>query len=435
MKLRKPQGTEDVLPGQIPIWRYIEDAVRDVFSRYGYSEIRTPIMEFHSLFNRSAGETSDVAEKQMYLLKSRDEDESDGLALRPELTASVVRAYLEHSLDKTRAFQKLYYFGPFFRHERPQKGRLRQFHQIGVEALGSYEPLLDVEAIDLATTFFRSIGLKDCQLHLNSMGCPDCRRTYAQALQKQLEPDTAKLCENCRRRFSKNILRILDCKEQKCYGITSRIAPMEGYLCPSCRTHFELVKQGLDDNRIVYTLNSHLVRGFDYYTRTVFEITYPGLGAQNTLCGGGRYDNLVEQFGGPKTGAVGFAMGVERIIGALGSDLQPSGPGVYLVFTGDELKKEAFKIIRDLRRNSVSADMDYEGKSLKAQFRNADRLKAKFVAVIGPDEIAKGAAKIKEMATGAEKEIKLNAFVEEIRGALSGNSIAAPTAPEEKGSL
>lgn len=415
MKLKKPPGTEDVLPAQMPVWHFIGDAVRDIFSRYGYSEIRTPIMEFHSLFNRSVGETSDVIEKQMYILKSNDKD-SDALSLRPEATAPVARAYLEHSFDKTRAFQKLYYFGPFFRHERPQKGRLRQFHQIGVEALGSYDPLLDVEVIDLAVSFFRAIGLSDVLLHLNSMGCPECRKAYGQALHERLTSDISKLCGNCQRRFSKNILRILDCKEEKCYQMTSQIDALDGYLCVPCKAHFELVKKGLDDNRIEYILDKHLVRGFDYYTRTVFELTHSGLGAQNTLCGGGRYDDLIEQFGGPKIGAVGFAMGVERIISVLKKEVIPAGPSVYLAVTDGGLRGEGFKIVRELRLHSVPADMDYEGKSLKAQFRNADRLKAKFVAVLGVDEISKGSVKLKEMATGIEKEVKLSSLVQEIRG-------------------
>ncbi|MEW6026188.1 MAG: histidine--tRNA ligase [Planctomycetota bacterium] len=415
MKLQRPQGTEDILPEQIGLWHFIEDTVHNLFPRYGYSEIRTPVMELGSLFNRAAGETSDVVEKQMYFIRAKEDDEKEPLALRPEMTASVVRAYLEHSLDKTQAFRKLYYLGPVFRHERPQKGRLRQHCHLGIEALGSYEPLLDVEVIDLALVFLKAAGIKDCTLNLNSIGCPDCRKAYIEALRSHLAKDASRLCGNCQRRFGKNILRILDCKEQKCYEITSRIDPMENFLCQECRAHFEQVKNGLADNGIPYVLNKHLVRGLDYYTRTVFEITSSGLGAQNTLCGGGRYDNMVEQFGGPKTGAAGFGMGIERVIAVLDKQIKPAGPDVYVVITDGGLRKEAFRIIRNLRHHSISADMDYESRSLKAQFRNADRLKARFVAVLGPDELARESVKLKEMATGAEREIKLTSLAEEIK--------------------
>ncbi|HLD36920.1 MAG TPA: histidine--tRNA ligase [Planctomycetota bacterium] len=426
MKLRKPQGTEDVLPEQIGLWKFVEDTVKDVFGRYGYSEIRTPIMEFYSIFNRSAGETSDVVEKQMYLLQSRKEepDDKDAIVLRPELTAPVVRAYLENNLDKIKKFQKFYYLGPLFRYERPQKGRLRQFHSVGVEALGSDHPLLDVEVIDLALRFFETLGIKDCRLSINSIGCPECRKTYTEALRNQLSKSTADLCEDCQRRFSKNILRILDCKNRKCYEIGSQIEPLEKHLCPGCQGHFEAVKKGLDDNKISYNLNNHLVRGFDYYTRTVFEITHSGLGAQDTLCGGGRYDNLIAEMGGPATPAVGFGIGLERVIDVLNSivkkEIGQPAPAVYVVTTDQALGSQAFQMIKHLRGESIWADMDYEAKSVKAQFRSADKLKARFVVVLGPDELAKGMVKFKEMASGTEKEVKATEIVDEINKICSG---------------
>lgn len=420
MKYQKPLGTEDILPEQIPTWRFVEDATHRVFECYGYSEIRTPVMEFYSLFNRSVGEATDIIEKEMYLLRSKDEtDDKDILALRPELTAPVVRAYLEHNMDKTKRFQKLYYIGPLFRHERPQKGRQRQFHQIGVEAIGSDDYLMDVEVIDLAMSYLHSLGIMDCQLNLNSMGCPECRKAYSEALKRQLEPHLNNLCENCQRRFHKNILRILDCKNRKCYEIYSKLESLDNYLCQSCKEHFGKVKNGLDDNGIIYRLNKQLVRGFDYYTQTVFEITDSSLGAQDAICGGGRYNNLVGQFGGPDTPAVGFAMGMERIVwilqNAIKKEIQPHRPIVYIIVTDEQLRPQAFKIMRDLRQHSITADMDYEGKSVKAQFRNADRLKARFVAVVGPEELARESLKLKEMATGTEREIKLTSFIETIR--------------------
>ncbi|MBI5779991.1 MAG: histidine--tRNA ligase [Planctomycetes bacterium] len=421
MKLRKPQGTEDILPEQMGLWKFVEDTVKDVFGRYGYSEIRTPIMEFYSVFNRSAGETSDVVEKQMYLLQSRKEepDDKDAMVLRPELTAPVVRAYLENNLDKIKKFQKFYYLGSLFRYERPQKGRLREFHSVGVEALGSDHPLLDVEVIDLALRFFEALGIKDYRLSINSIGCPECRETYSEALRDSLSKSTADLCGDCQRRFSKNILRILDCKNRKCYEIGSQIEPLEKYLCPGCKGHFEAVRKGLDDSKISYSLNNHLVRGFDYYTRTVFEITHSGLGAQDTLCGGGRYDNLIAEMGGPATPAVGFGIGLERVIEVLKNvvkkEIGQSALAVYVVTTDPTLGAQAFQVVRQLRNESISADMDYEAKSVKAQFRNADKLKARFVAVLGPDELSRDVVKLKEMATGIEKEVKLTALVEEIR--------------------
>lgn len=417
MRLRKPQGTEDILPEQIPIWRYVEDTVHSVFERYGYSEIRTPVMEFYSVFNRSVGEATDIVEKEMYLIRSKGEsnDDKDLIALRPELTAPIVRAYLENNFDKNKIFQKLYYFGPLFRHDRPQKGRLRQFHQIGVEALGSYDALLDVEVMDMAMSFLESLGINDSQLNINSMGCPECRKAYGEAIRKQLSKSLNELCENCQRRFDKNIFRILDCKDKKCYEVTSYLEPLDKYLCQSCKEHFEKVQKGLNDNKIVYRLDKHLVRGFDYYTKTVFEITHSSLGAQNALGGGGRYDNLIEQFDGPATGAVGFAMGVERIIEVIKKEIPRTGPTVYVVVTDESLKPEVFKVVRDLRRHSISADMDYEAKSLKAQFRNADRLKAKFVAIIGQDELAKESIKLKEMKSGVEQTIKLTSLIESIK--------------------
>jgi histidyl-tRNA synthetase len=429
MKIRSPQGTEDILPEEIGLWRYVEETVRNLFERYGYSEIRTPIMEFYSLFNRTIGEDTDIVQKEMYILHTKAEkDEDDLLVLRPELTAPVVRAYLEHNLDKTRKFQKLYYIGPLFRYERPQKGRFRQFHQVGVEAIGSDDYLLDVEVIDLAMTFLKEMGISNTRLNINCMGCRECRKTYSQILKRELSKTIHTLCENCQTRFQKNILRILDCKNEKCYKICSSIiGSLENTVCENCQEHFNNVKNALDNNRIVYQIDSHLVRGFDYYTRTVFEITHAELGAQNALCGGGRYDDLVNQIGGAPTGAVGFAIGLERIISVLKTTLkkniEPAEPLVYVAvadplrshWASDNLRKEVFRITRNLRHNSVSAEQDYENKSLKAQFRTADKLHAKFVAIIGADEFSKGLIKLKKMATGEEKIIEINSLVETVK--------------------
>jgi len=264
-------------------------------------------------------------------------------------------------------------------------------------------------------SLLKSLGVNDCRLNINSMGCPECRKAYGETIRKQLSKSLNELCENCQRRFDKNIFRILDCKDEKCYEISSCLEPLDRYLCQSCKEHFDKVQKGLTDNQISYSLNKHLVRGFDYYTRTVFEITHSSLGAQNALCGGGRYDNLIEQFDGPPTGAVGFAMGVERIIEVIKKEIPQTGPTVYVVVTDESLKPEVFKVVRELRRHSISADMDYETKSLKAQFRNADRLQARFVAVLGDDELSKGSIKLKEMKSGVEKTIKLTSLIESIK--------------------
>ncbi|MFA5794588.1 MAG: histidine--tRNA ligase [Candidatus Brocadiia bacterium] len=412
-----PLGTEDILPDKIGLWRFVEDTARTILGRYGYSEIRTPIFEYTSLFNRSIGEVTDIVEKEMYTFQrnSDDKDDKDSITLRPELTAPVVRAYLEHNLDKIKRFQKLYYIGPLFRHERPQKGRKRQFHQMGVEALGSTDYLLDVEVIDLAMSYFEALGIKDCQLKINSIGCPACRDVYREVLKKSLDKHKPSLCASCQERYQRNIFRILDCKKPDCRKAAGTVETFEKYLCPDCRQHFDGVKAGLDAVGVKYQVSAQLVRGFDYYTRTIFEITHGSLGAQDALCGGGRYDNLVQELGGEPTGAVGFALGLERTILALEA-LQVSvpanpTPGVYIITTGQAHRAVAFKLLKELRKRGVSADMDFEIKSVKAQFRSADKSGARFVATIGDDEARNNTVKLKDMARSEEKEINIQEFL------------------------
>ncbi|MFH1227121.1 MAG: histidine--tRNA ligase [Planctomycetota bacterium] len=413
---KAPLGTEDILSDKMPLWRFVEDTARDILERYGFSEIRTPIFEYTSLFNRSIGEVTDIVEKEMYTFQRNNEDK-DSITLRPELTASVVRAYLEHNLDKIKRFQKLYYIGPLFRHERPQKGRKRQFHQMGVEALGSTDCLLDVEVIDLAVSFFDALGITDCQLKINSIGCPACRDIYREVLKKALEGAKASLCTTCQERYQRNVFRILDCKNPECRQVASGVEPFEKHLCIGCRKHFDGVKAGLDASGIKYQVSPQLVRGFDYYTRTIFEITHGSLGAQDAICGGGRYDNLIEEMGGEPTGAVGFALGLERTIMALESAKAtvPAGPApkVYIVTTGEAHRPMAFKLVKELRKRGVSADMDYELKSIKAQFRSADKIGSRFVATIGDEEAQKGTIKLKDMDKRQEQEINIHEFLTE----------------------
>jgi histidyl-tRNA synthetase len=411
MHLKAPTGTQDILPGEIPLWRLVEETARRIFERYGYQEIRTPIFEHVNLFNRSIGSTTDIVEKEMYLLQTKDEPTD--LVLRPEQTASVVRAYLEHNLYQDKQFQKFYYLGPFFRHERPQKGRTRQFHQIGIEALGSHDYLVDVETIDLALTFFRTLGINNCTLNINSMGCSKCRTKYREVLQDNLIEDKSNLCETCQARFQRNLFRIMDCKNKKCREITGKTPAIKDYLCGDCQEHFTKVLTALQENSLSYVLEPHLMRGFDYYTKTIFEITHLDLGAQNALCGGGRYDDLVADLGGPAVGAVGFAIGAERTILALEAkgqnDLalaQPQPLKVFIAVISNELRTYGFNILHELRKEGVASDMDYETKSIKAQMRLANRLQAEYVVIIGPDEMKKQTVKIKHMISGIEKEVK-----------------------------
>lgn len=409
MPYKAPRGTQDILPGKIPIWRYVENTARRVCELYGYQEIRPPIFEDTNLFTRSIGAGTDIVEKEMYTFKG--EKGGTSITLRPELTAPVVRAYLEHHLHKDKKFQKLYYLGPLFRHERPQKGRTRQFHQLGVEALGSYDALLDVEVIDLALIYFKTLGLDDYKLKINSIGCPTCRTKYRDILKRELTKSKPQLCEDCKKRFDRNVFRILDCKNQRCYEITTKITPLKDYLCQDCKDHFAKVSKGLQDNKIEYILDPHLVRGFDYYTKTIFEITHPVLGAQDALCGGGRYDNLVAELGGPEIGAAGFAIGLERTILVLESknlgqaDKEVDKLKVFIAAIGENTRPYGFRLLNELRRRNIAADMDYEDRSIKAQMRLADKLKTEYVIIVGPEEMNKQTVKLKSMDSGQEKEI------------------------------
>lgn len=411
---RIPTGTMDILPDQIPLWRFVEETARSVFERYGYREIRTPLFEETKLFNRSIGDSTDIVSKEMYQVCATGSEEKESLSLRPEFTASIVRAYLENNLPKIQAFQKLYSIGAAFRHERPQKGRYRQFHQLNVEVLGSSDPLVDTEIIQLSAKLLEELGLKEYKIKLNSLGCPKCRENYRSVLQQHLSSAQPDLCADCQKRFTKNIFRVFDCKNEKCRAIVAKV-PLVNYLCNECQQHFDKVKTSLTVLGVNYQITPTLVRGLDYYTRTVFEIIYSALGAQDAIGGGGRYDNLIESLGGPKLGAIGFAMGIERLIIALQAipeDLRPAScvlpPLTAFIVTMDApSRQKGFELLSTLRQAKISADMDYEGKSIKAQMRQASRINAKFVIIIGPDELAIGSVKIKNMQSGHEELAKL----------------------------
>jgi histidyl-tRNA synthetase len=408
MLFRKPLGTKDILPDEIRKWTRVEKTARELFARYGYSEIRVPFFEHTRLFARSIGEDTDIVEKEMYTFGKGE----DTVTFRPEITAGIVRAYIENSLHKKKAFQKLFSIGPAFRHERPQKGRSRQFHQLNVEALGSTDPYLDAEMIILASEYFNALGLKRHVVKLNSTGCGECKPIYRNELKDALKQNLDDLCENCKSRFERNVFRILDCKEEQCRRVTENMPVIEDHLCNSCRSHHAKVKDLLTEHRLAFETDKHLVRGLDYYTKTVFEFTYPGLGAQDAIGGGGRYDRLIEELGGPSLGAIGFALGIERILLALEAEgvadnSTDTENTVFVATVSPEEKGYAFKVVKTLRKAGVAADMDFEGRSLKAQMKTANKINAAYTCVVGPDECEKETVKLKDMETGEEQTLSI----------------------------
>ena len=405
-------GTKDILPEEVHLWQKIEETSRTIFSLYNYQEIRVPILEEVSLFSRSLGETTEIVQKQMFLIPHQNET----YAMRPEGTASIVRSYIENNLDKTTGFIKLYYIGPMFRLERPQKGRLRQFHHIGVEAIGSGSAELDVEVISLADTLLKTFLIEGFTIKLNNLGCPADKKNLVDQLRSALKDKTGELCEDCQERYNTNILRILDCKNDSCKETVRKLDIQDAYLCADCKTHFAKVKDGLNNLNIRYEVAPHLVRGLDYYTGTVFEITHQDLGAQDALGAGGRYNALVKELGGPDTASVGFAFGVERLL--LLTKLAAETPArklAYLITLGDTARIEGLKLLNNLRGIGIACDTDYEGKSLKGAMRTANDLKACCVLILGEDELKKNIITLKNMANGEQKEINLTDLIMELK--------------------
>lgn len=400
------KGTHDILPEEVYKWDYMEGVIRDVCARYGYKEIRTPIIEATELFQRGIGDTTDVVTKEMYTFTDRG---NRSVTLRPENTASAVRAYLEHKMYGDQQVHKMFYIGSMFRYDRPQAGRYREFHQFGLEVLGASSPLADAEVIAMACEIFHRLGLKDLDLHLNSIGDKNCRPAYRQKLIEFFEGKKDQLCVDCRERLYKNPLRILDCKEEGCKKASIGAPEITDYLCDDCHKKFEAVKHYLDGLGISYTVDPRLVRGLDYYTNTAFEIQYPPLGAQSAVCGGGRYDGLVEEIGGPSTPGIGFAIGLERLLLALEmQNLIPAPKAqkrVYIAALGEDAVAEGFKIQEELRGLGVLTDMDLQGRSLKGQMKQAGKLDSQFTVIIGSNELEKGAAAVKNMADGTQKDI------------------------------
>ena len=400
------KGTHDILPEEVYKWDYMEGVIRDVCARYGYKEIRTPIIEATELFQRGIGDTTDVVTKEMYTFTDRG---NRSVTLRPENTASAVRAYLEHKMYGDQQVHKMFYIGSMFRYDRPQAGRYREFHQFGLEVLGASSPLADAEVIAMACEIFHKLGLRDLDLHLNSIGDKNCRPAYRQKLIEFFEGKKDQLCDDCRERLYKNPLRILDCKEEGCKKASVGAPEITDYLCDACHAKFEAVKHYLDGLGISYTVDPRLVRGLDYYTNTAFEIQYPPLGAQSAVCGGGRYDGLVEEIGGPSTPGIGFAIGLERLLLALEmQNLIPapkSQKRVYIAALGEDAVAEGFKIQEELRGLGVLTDMDLQGRSLKGQMKQAGKLDSQFTVIIGSNELEKGAAAVKNMADGTQEDI------------------------------
>lgn len=412
-----PKGTKDVLPSDSYKWQYVEAAARRICRLFGAREIRTPIFEHTELFLRSIGDTTDVVNKEMYTFEDKG---GRSLTLKPEGTAGVARSYVENNLESLSLPLKMFYITPVFRYERPQAGRLREHHQFGVEAYGSASPLMDGEVLGLAYRFLTEMGITGLSLRLNSIGCPSCRAQYNAALKGFLGDHIDEMCDNCRSRFEKNPLRILDCKAEGCKHILSGAPKITDYLCADCREHMRVLEAYLAGAGIPYQLDPGIVRGLDYYTRTVFEFVTDALGAQGTVCAGGRYDGLVESVGGKPTPCVGFGLGIERLLllmEAIGVRIpDETAPRLFVIPQSEKARAESLAIVRTLRDANVSCETDFNARSVKAQIKYADKLRARFVTVIGDSELDSGVLRIKRMADGKEFECRMDQIKEFFEG-------------------
>ena len=406
------RGTQDVLPKDSYKWQYVEKTLLETAGLFGFSELRVPVFEHTELFLRSVGDTTDVVQKEMYTF---DDKGGRSITLRPEGTAGAVRSYLENGLCNEALPQKVCYLISCYRYEKPQAGRLREFHQFGVECFGSASPLADAEIIALAKSLFDTLGVKDLSLEINSIGCPTCRAEYHKALKEYFSSRKDELCNTCKSRLDRNPMRILDCKSPICHEIAEGAPVVIDYLCDECKEHFENVQKYLKAQNIEYTINPQIVRGLDYYTKTVFEFVSNSIGAQGTVCGGGRYDGLVEELGGQHTPSLGFAMGIERLMllmEAQGCEFpEAEKPDLFIVALGEKATLKAVEIAKDMREEGFSALLDLNQRSVRAQMKYADKLGAKFNVVIGDNEVEAKTAKLKNMQTGEETEINLDTFV------------------------
>jgi len=416
MLTQAPKGTRDILPSDIYKWQYIEKLLAGICDNYGYKEIRTPVFEHTELFHRGVGDTTDIVQKEMYTFMDKGER---SITLRPEGTAGVVRSYIENGMPSLPHPIKLYYNITAYRYENVQKGRYREFHQFGVEAFGSRGPSIDVEVISILGLIFERLGLKDIALNINSIGCPQCRSEYNIRLKEYFQPELDNLCGLCRTRFERNPLRIIDCKEEKCKKYASNAPALLDNLCGECSDHFEGLKSGLENLGIRYNVDKNIVRGLDYYTKTVFEFVSNNVGTQGTICGGGRYDGLIEACGGKPTPGVGFAMGIERLLMEMESQgvkvPEPGCMDIYIATIGEKADRFAENLVYRLRCNGISAEKDLMNRSVKAQMKYADKQGFTYTIVIGDEEIERNKAVLKNMKSGDQKEVSLDSINERLK--------------------
>ena len=404
MKIKALNGFKDILPEEVPLWNLVESCARDILERFNFSEIRVPVLEKTELFARSIGESTDIVEKEMYTFVDKQ------ITMRPEATASMVRAYIQNGLYVKKPIQRLFTIGPMFRHERPQKGRLRQFHQMSVEVLGAENGLVDAELMALAALFFEELGVK-VSLQLNSLGCPDCRPAFRENLVDFLQSKAEKLCSDCQRRMVTNPLRVLDCKNENCRELVKDAPSILDHLCSDCEVHFGVVKSALQRLGVEYTLNKFMVRGLDYYCRTTFEFLTADLGAQAAVCAGGRYDGLVKQLGGPEMPGIGFALGLERLVLLLQQQegtVNDSVTDLFVAGIGKEACAYTYVLVNQLRRRGLRVATDLEGKSLKSQMKQANKANASFVLIVGDDELHNKAGLLRNMSTQEQQGVELN---------------------------
>ena len=405
------RGMNDILPDQVGWWQRVENTAREVLESFGYREIRTPVAEKLELFARSIGESTDIVEKEMYAFQDRN---GEWLALRPEATASIVRSYVQHALHTDSALQKLYEIGPMFRHERPQKGRYRQFHQIDAEVFGIDSPMIDAEMMHMLRLLMDRIGISGVILNINTLGCPECRQTYREILKDFLTAKGEQFCPDCLRRRETNPLRVFDCKVERCQALLESAPLLIDYICEDCRAHFDAVKNYLEKLGTRYAVNPRIVRGLDYYMRTTFEVITDRLGAQNAIGGGGRYNGLVRDLGGPDVPAIGFAIGMERLIMLLQQEQRKKvrTPRFFIAGLGEQPRVSAFLLVEQLRGRGLEAEMDYEGRSLKSQMRRADKSGARYVLILGEDELMRHQIRLRDMRTKTQSVLPLDDLVE-----------------------
>ena len=413
MEIKAIRGFNDILPSEIGKWKFVEETAREVFEGIGFSEIRIPIIERTELFSRGIGEATDIVEKEMYTFTDRS---GNSLTLRPEATASMARAYLEHQIYSFDPVAKLYCIGPMFRYERPQKGRYRQFYQIDAEVFGVENPMVDAEVILMLIHFLSRVGIEKLELQINSLGCRDCRPRYREELKHFLTKKSFQLCEDCQRRLHTNPLRIFDCKVETCQEAIAHAPQVVDYICDECHKHFNKVKEYLGMAGLAFILNPRMVRGLDYYTRTAFEVVSYQLGSQNAVTGGGRYDNLFQEIGGLDVPGIGFAIGMERLVSLLPKEKEfIQYPSLFIAALGEETYREVYRLVNQLHLEGIRAELDYEGKSLKSQMRRADKLKAQYVLIMGEEELKRGKAVLRNMGTKFQEEVPLQGLIDTLR--------------------